>query len=942
MKKLIINGLATLFALLAGTLIVSCDNSGTKYISNLTYNGDTITWDSVKNAKNYIIRINDGKEILVSQQNKIVSYDYDSQGEDFKFYVEAVIKEDSDKNPMHELTFENIGTVTNLNVENGNLVWDYLEAADEYEIMLDGNILNGKIGINSYALNPGSFAAKVRGVKNDNEVENGNNKYYSCWSNAFNGTLLSSPKNLKYNSECFTWDNVDGAVSYTIKIGNEEFNTNEAKYEFATSNEDLEISVKALGDNKATFDSSYCDKKTYSYIPAITGLQVEDGTLKWNKPNNAIKYKIKINGIVQDGYLTMESYDKLQAGTSYRIALLPIGGTEFYYSTWSNEQTINILRSPSVSFNNNIVQWNQVTGADGYNLKVVKDGKVQASIPLSNEVYTYDYEFSSVGKYEVSVKATMLNTSNGIYESKYSKVYNVERLNAPSNVVVQNQPLEANQLMVTCSGVVNATKYVLYADDVEIAKNNEPTFNVDITRLNNSSNEAVINFKIKTIGNISANCAYLDSLVNAEFSVTKLATPQNVSINGSTITWNQVANTNKYIVTIDGDRTEVTSTSFTLTDLSSGNHSIYVQAMGNSNEVITSSYSNELEINKLAKPVIKIEKDNATSKYYLSWNAISGATAYKVSVAGTNYDAMTNKFDISGYESYFAEGVGSQLSVYAIGNGTTIVNSDVSNTKTLVRYSTPNNLGLSGDLLTWTANNVDSVEPTSYIIDINGDEYYLTSNSYQLSLLSAGNYTIKVKVNGDYSNTIDSPYTNEFYFTKLEKVSNISFEGDKIKWDSVPGAVGYQVKLSNDSTPMIVTNPEVEVNYKSAGEYAITIITLGNGVTSANSDSLLITQVVKAITQPVLSEDLNNSNSFTLLQSGNRITITIKENENATAYKLIVGGREITQVSNVFVYDLLDSGIEYEIQVKIVGEKFDENGVYHISSNSSPVVKVSY
>lgn len=713
-------------------------------------------------------------------------------------------------------------------------------------------------------------------------------------------------------------------------------------YVFSTANEDLEISVKAVGDGISTFDSVFSEEKQYSYIPAITGLTVQDGTLIWNRPNNAVKYKIKINGIIQDGYLTDEKYDNLQTGTSYRISILPIGGTDFFYSTWSNEQTINILRSPSISYNNNVLQWNQVTGASGYTLKIEREGQVQAIIPLGNEVFTYNYDFAEVGTYSASIKATVLSFSNGVYESKYSNVYKVERLAAPTNIVVQNQPLEGNQVMVSCSTVAHATKYVLMVDGNEIATNTQPVFNVDVSKLGNNAQESVMTFAVKSIGSVSATEAYLDSNSNAKFEITKLATPLNIQINGSQITWDSVPNTNKYIVTIDGKRTEVTSTSYTLTDLASGSHTIYVQAMGNSENVITSSYSNVLEVTKLAQPSIRIERDQATNKYYLTWNSITGATAYKVSIAGTNYDVITNRFDISGYESYFVEGVGSQISVYAIGNGTNIVNSDVSNTKTIVRHATPTNVGLTADSITWTTRAIDSISPNSYTIKIDDMEYVTSSMNYPLANIQAGYHSVKVKVNGDYSNTIDSPYSNEFYFTKLEDISNIVRFDNKIIWDEVPGATGYKVKLSQDENYRVVTVPNIEVNYKSTGEFAVSIIAIGNNTTYANSNVKTFTQTVKAITQPVLSNDLVNQNSFTIVQAGNRLTITICKNENATAYKLIVGGRETIQASNVFEFDMLDSGVDYEIQVQVVGNKFGNDGCYYISSNPSIVHKFRF
>ena len=130
MKKFLTVLAIVLTAICMGIAVAACSSeTGEKSIKNLTYNGEMITWSNVKNAKNYKIKINNGEEKLVSQSDQTISYRYDSNGEDFDFYVEAVIKEGSDKNPTYSIHFENIGTVEGLAIEQGNLVWDPLENA---------------------------------------------------------------------------------------------------------------------------------------------------------------------------------------------------------------------------------------------------------------------------------------------------------------------------------------------------------------------------------------------------------------------------------------------------------------------------------------------------------------------------------------------------------------------------------------------------------------------------------------------------------------------------------------------------------------------------------------------------------------------------------------------------------------------------------------------
>ena len=166
MKKLLTILVCLLMVLGVGFALTACsDDEGAKSITNLTYNGETITWSSVKNARNYKISINNGTESVVSQAEGKVSYRYDSNGENFDFSIEAVIKEGSDKNPTYQIRFENIGQVTGLAVEQGALTWEALEGAEKYEVMYNGDIVSSDVGTTSYTMQTGEFSYKVRARK---------------------------------------------------------------------------------------------------------------------------------------------------------------------------------------------------------------------------------------------------------------------------------------------------------------------------------------------------------------------------------------------------------------------------------------------------------------------------------------------------------------------------------------------------------------------------------------------------------------------------------------------------------------------------------------------------------------------------------------------------------------------------------------------------------
>lgn len=950
MKKLLSVVLTCFTVLGACFVLAACrDDQGAKSITNLTYNGETITWSSVKNAKNYKISINNGTKSIVSQADGTVSFRYDSDGEDFDFSVEAVIKDGSDKNPTYQIRFENIGQVVGLTVEEGSLSWDSLEGAEKYEVMYNGDIVSSDVGTTRYSIPTGEFSYKVRALKGLAESADGNIPYYSVWSDAITGTVLAAPANLTYDSEVFTWEKVNGASSYVIKIGNEEFATTSNRYEYTAGKEDFTVSVHAVGDvSKKVYDSGYGEAKKYTYISPIDGLNVVDGVLKWTASENAVRYKIKVNGIVNNEELTTNEYAALSSGSSYRIQILPIGKSDFYFSHWSNEITVNILRSPVVGYGDGVIRWNQVTGCAGYELKITKGDTVVHTAAVGEETFVYDYAFEDAGDYSVYVKATTLGTG-GIYESKYSTAYSVKRLATPTNKQIINRPLEQNQVSVTFTPSVGASGYALLADGVEIATiTSGSAFSVDLSKMTSKVEESVVNFKIVARGSVTTAGAVLDSKVPLEFNVTKLATPQNLAINGNQISWDSVNHTSKYVLTVDGKRTEVTTTSFTLTDLSSGTHSVYVQAMGNGEEVITGGFSNALSLKKLATPANLVITNGL-----LTWGTVADATAYKVVLGSETYNADGTSFDLLGYESYISEGRGTQISVYAIGNGGDVIDSDVSATKTVSKYNRPRNVKVNGDNLVWNPSSVDSINCNSYklFVSKNGGAEYsvqVTGSSYSMSNFEAGNYTVKVVAIGDYIQTVNSPESDSFAFTRLAAVSEVTKSGGAYTWNAIAGASGYEIKLSKDATWTSINTNSYTPKFVTEGEFEVSVRVVGNGADIIDSEVYSFTQRVLRLTQPVRQDAMTNRNAFKVETSGNTVTVTVRKQDGATGYKLFVGGIERNNVISetdteiVYSFTMTTVGATYKVQVQVLGNCFASNGNYMMDSNKSTEVTVVY
>lgn len=952
MKKLAV------YVFLMLLIIVSCSKlpleDEAKAIENLKYDGESISWSSVLNANRYILQINNGPEISVAnpKDSGKIAYRFDSKGEDFDFSIEAVVKEGSEDNPNYQIRFKNVGTVSNLHIVDGILLWDSIPEADGYQIYRNGEILPSSVGTAECTIGVGSFTYRIRAVKGSLENADSNNPYYSLWSESISGSKLEAPGNLNYDSELLSWTPVNKASGYEVKINNNIYLTESNKLAYSAGEEDFTISVKAVGKiDENLIDSNFCAEKKYTYIHPVENLYVNDGMLTWSQDESVSGYRIKINGVEQGSILKGNQYTNLSSGQSYRIQIKPIGRGDFWFSRWSNEITLTILRSPVVAFNDNTITWNQVTGSAGYDLKIEKDGKVIHSTSLGSDVFVYHYPFDEAGNYKVYVKATTLGIG-GIYESRYSSAYSVLRLATPTGATLTNRPLEQNQVFVSFDSVFGAQSYSLLADGVEIdSSKKDSSFSIDLRKLSTNNEQSSMKLSIIAKGGVSSEGAILDSVKPLEFNVTRLATPRNLMINGNELSWDSVNSTNKYVLTIDGKRTEITTTSFILTDMGIGPHEIYVQSMGNGENIITSGFSNPLEVRKLAIPDNLYIKDEI-----LYWNPVQAATAYKVILGDGVYNADVNAFSLKGYESSINEGKGTQISVFAIGNGSDIVNSDVSSTRTISKYSRPTNVKIIGETLVWNGASVNGINCTSYKLKITQQKglsksektEYLKATSYEMSNFKAGTYSINIVAVGDNVQTVDSPESNTFTFTKLGSISGLRKQEDSYSWTPDGQASGYEIKLSKDSIWTTIKDAKYTPSFKTEGEFEVSIKVLGNGMQYADSDISSFAQRVSCLPQPVLQKNLSLSNSFMVSAKGNLITVRIRTNPNAKGYRLIVGGivrAEVDSSKSDFVemqYLMSTPGANYSIQVQLVGGCFASDGTYLLDSNKSTDTTVVY
>jgi|GEM_PF-2295788 len=153
---------------------------------------------------------------------------------------------------------------------------------------------------------------------------------------------------------------------------------------------------------------------------------------------------------------------------------------------------------------------------------------------------------------------------------------------------------------------------------------------------------------------------------------------------------------------------------------------------------------------------------------------------------------------------------------------------------------TPQNLEIDKEekLLTW-----EEVEnATGYIVDIDGTIYEVATNSFDLSFLAEGTYTVKIKAVGAATS---SGWSQAVEYTivkseavnpqKLDTPQNLQIDGTTLTWTAVFNAAAYKVDI--DGTLYSVnTSAFLLSDLTIPGQYYIKIKAIGGGTNFIESD----------------------------------------------------------------------------------------------------------
>ncbi|MBQ4535819.1 MAG: hypothetical protein IJA22_03215, partial [Clostridia bacterium] len=250
---------------------------------------------------------------------------------------------------------------------------------------------------------------------------------------------LSSPVNIHYDEVKHTlvWNpvfvedanGVFTATTYKIQLtanGNttEVSNNNFACEYFIDKMGTYSVKVKTVG-NSSFADSAYSSEYTFSITSAPSDLVYdnETNTLSWNANGNGanvsyiVHYDINGNvGQLDPTNQTSCTLPSLNVG-SHSVFVESISTEEGWFGNTSQKISLTKLSSPTLNFNNGLLTWNTVEGADDYMLEITATN-FSKNVPLTATSYT----FTNLAEGEYTAKLTAQSEERYVFSSPSSEI----------------------------------------------------------------------------------------------------------------------------------------------------------------------------------------------------------------------------------------------------------------------------------------------------------------------------------------------------------------------------------------------------------------------------------------------------------------------------------------------------------------------------------------
>ena len=314
---------------------------------------------------------------------------------------------------------------------------------------------------------------------------------------------LAAPANITVRGDDLSWDRVEGAASYSITVVGEGYSDEGTsdngfyKLEF-TEPGVYTISVTAVAEDGSlgkTGSISYTFKQrlTAPGKPAYNA-----GVLTWDAVENAVSYNLRVWNPVDDKLIeniavegtsyTLDA-EKYGATGAYDISVSAVADPEGVYSDSVYSEAYSLVNGatlavPEISSIGTRIRWSTVTGASGYDLKLVGEDGTEypyhystSSTSTTASVSLTNFGVDKVGVYHVYIRATgdglVYTTSAWSDKDDEFVVYKLADFGEDALKVVLEEhdenglPVQKLTFTVTAEQAANVQQYTVSALPVE-------------------------------------------------------------------------------------------------------------------------------------------------------------------------------------------------------------------------------------------------------------------------------------------------------------------------------------------------------------------------------------------------------------------------------------------------------------------------------------------
>lgn len=241
-------------------------------VSELVYNAEneTVVWDSVPFATNYVVTVKNGDTVL-AEVNVGTATNFSLKGfEPANLTVSVVPKTFGYNSPEaaeKAVKKDTLAAPENLRVEGTKLVWDEVAGAVSYEVEVAGKTHSATASEFdlSTALGKGVNVLRVRALP----AENSQNKA-SLYSDAYSvGSETVIAASLGFENGVLSWAPVFGADGYTVTVNGKQATVSANSYD-ATANLRAGENVFTVKYNDAAGTSNTVEYRVFLYTVTVT------------------------------------------------------------------------------------------------------------------------------------------------------------------------------------------------------------------------------------------------------------------------------------------------------------------------------------------------------------------------------------------------------------------------------------------------------------------------------------------------------------------------------------------------------------------------------------------------------------------------------------------------------------------------------------------------